>query len=311
MVCETFQSSCSFLQVKETGPSVTRTVSSEAQGHPHHYADGRQVPSSPGMQPFDSKGSPPASGWPIPYSKQIPAGQRGGGSPQQPPLDQGKPSSKEEPVVNEWQKRREKQQEEMRAAVERARKRREEEELKRQLEQKAASHAKLKELEQKRARRESGKEGDDAWAEELDFIEKDVHIKEPVTDEMVAESLERVQEPQNTAVDQHDNANSERLNRVRNDSDSSDASRSSSSRGTSRPHHHPRDIPPRFQQQQQQQQLRQQQQQHIQSNYYHQQQPYPHQYQTHHQQLSRSSHQREFQEGPLSVSSHPVVDSGK
>lgn len=301
--------------VKETGPSVTRTVSSEAQGHPHHYADGRQVPSSPGMQPFDSKGSPPASGWPIPYSKQIPAGQRGGGSPQQPPLDQGKPSSKEEPVVNEWQKRREKQQEEMRAAVERARKRREEEELKRQLEQKAASHAKLKELEQKRARRESGKEGDDAWAEELDFIEKDVHIKEPVTDEMVAESLERVQEPQNTAVDQHDNAmlrtdNSERLNRVRNDSDSSDASRSSSSRGTSRPHHHPRDIPPRFQQQQQQQQLRQQQQQHIQSNYYHQQQPYPHQYQTHHQQLSRSSHQREFQEGPLSVSSHPVVDSG-
>lgn len=298
-------------------PPPTKQAWSEGQVHPHQYPEGRQLSPKPGMKPFDSRGSHPAPGWPMPYSKQMPAQQRGGpAQPQQTPPDQDKQSTKEEePVVNEWQKRRVKQQEEMRAAVERARKRREEEELRRQTEQKAAAIAKLKELELKKARRESAKEGDDAWAEELDSIEKDAHIKEPLPDQRVSESPEREQEPQNPAFSQHENAvmrndNSERLNRPRNDSESSDASRSSVSRGASRPHHHPpRDIPPRFQQQQQ---LRhqQQQQQHSQPHYQ-QPHPYPQQHQAHHQQLSRSPHQREFQEGPLAVSSHyPAADSG-
>ena len=298
------------------GPPPARPAWSETQGHPHPYPDSRQVPQGPVMRPFDSRGSPPAQGWPMPYPQHLPAQQRAGGPPVHPPPDQGKPMPKEgEPVVNEWQKRRVKQQEEMRAAVERARRRREEEELKRQVEQKAAATAKLKELEMKRARRESAKEGDDAWAEELDSIEKDAYNRELANDQRMPESPDREHEPQNTAVNLHvqDGASvrnevPEHIIRQRNDSESSDASRSSTSRATSRPHHHPpRDIPPRFQQQQ----LRQQQQQHFQQHYQ-QQQPYPQQYQYHQQQLARSPQHREFQEGPLTVSSHyPVIDTGR
>lgn len=294
------------------GPSPTRPAWSETPGALHPYQDSRQVPPSPGMRPFDSRGSPPAPGWPMPYPQHVAAQQRGGGIPAHPSPDQGKPAPNEgEPVVSEWQKRRVKQQEEMRAAVERARRRREEDELKRQAEQKAAASAKLKELEMKRARRESGKEGDDAWAEELDSIEKDVHSKEPTSDHHIPESPHGEHEPQQTAITQPDsvtvrNEVPEYINRQRNDSESSDASRSSASRGTSRAHHHPpRDIPPRFQQQQ----LRQQQQQHFQPHYQ-QQQAHPQQYLYHHQQLPRSPQHREFQEGPLTVSSHPVVDTG-
>ena len=300
------------------GPPPTRPAWAEAQGHPHPYSDSRPVPPGPAMRPFDSRGSPPTLGWPMPYPQHLPAQQRGGGPPVHPPhhvsSDQGKPVPKEgEPVVNEWQKRRVKQQEEMRAAVERARRRREEEELKRQAEQKAAASAKLKELELKRVRRESAKEGDDAWAEELDSIEKDVYNRESGNEQRVPESPDREREPQTVAANQQDGALIrsevlEHVNRQRNDSESSDASRSSASRGTSRAHHHPpRDIPPRFQQQQ----LRQQQQQHFQPHYQ-QQQPYPPQYQYHQQQLARSPQLREFQEGPLSVSSHyPVFDAGE
>lgn len=300
------------------GPPPARPAWSETQGHPHPYPDNRQVPQGPAMRPFDSRGSPPAQGWPMPYPQHLPAQQRAGGPPVHPPPDQGKPMPKEgEPVVNEWQKRREKQQEEMRAAVERARRRREEEELKRQVEQKAAATAKLKELEMKRARRESAKEGDEAWAEELDSIEKDAYNRELANDQQMPESPDREHEPQNTAVNLHvqDGASvrnevPEHIIRQRNDSESSDASRSSTSRATSRPHHHPpRDIPPRFQQQQLRQQ--QQQQQHFQQHYQ-QQQPYPQQYQYHQQQLARSPQHREFQEGPLTVSSHyPVIDTGR
>lgn len=300
------------------GPPPARPAWSETQGHPHPHPDNRQVPQGPAMRPFDSRGSPPAQGWPMPYPQHLPAQQRAGGPPVHPPPDQGKPMPKEgEPVVNEWQKRREKQQEEMRAAVERARRRREEEELKRQVEQKAAATAKLKELEMKRARRESAKEGDDAWAEELDSIEKDAYNRELANDQQMPESPDREHEPQNTAVNLHvqDGASvrnevPEHIIRQRNDSESSDASRSSTSRATARPHHHPpRDIPPRFQQQQLRQQ--QQQQQHFQQHYQ-QQQPYPQQYQYHQQQLARSPQHREFQEGPLTVSSHyPVIDTGR
>ena len=292
------------------GPPPTRPAWSESSGHPHPYSENRQVPPGPGVRPFDSRGSPPAPSWPMPYPQHA---QQRGGQPVHPPpatvsSDQGQPLPKsEEPVVNEWQKRRVKQQEEMRAAVERARKRREEEELRRQAEQKAAATAKLKELELKRVRRESGKEGDDAWAEELDSIEKDSHSKETANEQQMSESPNRETEPQNIAVNQQESALlrnelPEHVNRQRNDSESSDASRSSASRGASRPHHHPqRDIPPRFQQQQ----LRQQQQ------HYQQQPPYPQQYPHHQQQLARSPQLREFPEGPLSVAiQHPMVDSG-
>lgn len=212
-----------------------------------------------------------------------------------------------EPVVNEWQKRRVKQQEEMRAAVERARKRREEDELKRQAEQKAASTAKLKELELKRIRRESAKEGEDAWGDELDSIEKE--SSKPANEHWESETSGREHEPHSTTVNQQDgslirNEVFEHSNRQRNDSDSSDASRSSASRGASRTHHHPRDIPPRFQHQQQ---LRQQQQQQFQPHYQQQQPPQQYQY---HQQLARSPQLRELPEGPLTVSHHPVVETG-
>ena len=307
-------------QGKDVGPPSTRAAWAETQGHPHPYSDSRQAPPGPGMRPFDSRGSPPGPGWPMPYPQHVSSQQRGGGPPMHPPhqvsSDQGKPMPKEgEPVVNEWQKRRVKQQEEMRAAVERARRRREEEELKRQAEQKAAAAAKLKELELKRVRRESAKEGDDTWAEELDSIEKDSYNRESANEQQMSESLDREHELQNMALNQQDGAMvrsevPEHVNRQRNDSESSDASRSSASRGTSRSHHHPpRDIPPRFQQQQLRQQ-QQQQQQHFQSHYQ-QPQSYPQQYQYHQQQVARSPQHRDFQEGPLAVSSHyPVVDTG-
>lgn len=297
------------------GPPPTRQAWSESSGHPHPYSENRQVPPGPGVRPFDSRGSPPAPGWPMPYPQHVPL-QRGGQPAHPPPpdsSDQGQPVPKsEEPVVNEWQKRRVKQQEEMRAAVERARKRREEEEFRRQAEQKAAATAKLKELELKRVRRESGREGDDAWAEELDSIEKDAHSKETANEQQMPDSPNRETEPHNVVVNQQDgalirNELPEHVNRQRNDSESSDASRSSGSRGVSRPHHHPpRDIPPRFQQQQQLRQQHFQQQQH-----YQQQPPYPQQYPYHQQQLARSPQLREFPEGPLSIASHHhMVDSG-
>ena len=245
------------------------------------------------------------------------AGQpRGGHPPGHPPpslvsSDQVKPASKsEEPVTNDWQKRRVKQQEEMRAAVERARKRREEDEMRRQAEQKAGATAKLKELELKRVRRESAKEGDDAWAEELDSIEKDSYGKGPYPEQRMPETPEREVEPQNLALNQQDDLHGRNdfpehvSHRQRNDSESSDASRSSA-RGASRPHHHPpRDIPPRFQQQQLRQQHFQQQQ------HYQQQQPYPPQHPYHQQQMARSPQLRDFPEGSLSVANHPIVDSG-
>ena len=305
------------------GPPPARSAWTESSGQPHPYSENRQVPQGPSVRPFESRGSPPTPGWPMPYPQQLSVQQRGG-QPVQPPSpvssDQGQPGTKaEEPVVNEWQKRRVKQQEEMRAAVERARKRREEEELRRQAEQKAAATAKLKELELKRVRRESAKEGDDAWADELDSIEKDACSKETSNEQGMSESPKRDSESQNLAVNQQDSALirnelPEHVNRQRNDSESSDASRSSTSRGT-RPHHHtPRDIPPRFQQQQ----IRQQQQQHFQQQqHYQQQQPYPQQYPYHQQQhqqqqLARSPQLREFPEGPLSVASHyPMPDSGE
>lgn len=309
-------------QGKEMGPFPARSAWTESSGQPHPYSENRQVLQSPGVRPFESRGSPPAPGWPMPYPQHLSVQQRGG-QPVHPPTpvssDQGQSVPKsEEPVVNEWQKRREKQHEEMRAAVERARKRREEEELRRQAEQKAAATAKLKELELKRVRRESAKEGDDAWAEELDSIEKDTCGKDTSNEQGMSESPGRDSELQNLAVNQQDgplirNELPEHVSRQRNDSESSDASRSSTSRG-SRPHHHPpRDIPPRFQQQQ----LRQQQHQHFQQQqHYQQQQPYPQQYPYHQQQqqqqqLVRSPQLREFPEGPLSVTSHyPTSDSG-
>lgn len=298
------------------GPPPTRPAWTEPSGQP--YSENRQVPPSAGMRPFDSRGSPPSPGWPMPYPQHL-TGQQRGGQPGHPPppmvsSDQAKPAPKsEEPVVNEWQKRRVKQQEEMRAAVERARKRREEDEIRRQAEQKAAATAKLKELELKRVRRESAKEGDDAWAEELDSIEKDSYFKEHANEQQMPETPDREIEPQNVAVNQQDFSFSRNelpehvSHRQRNDSESSDASRSSASRGSSRPHHHPpRDIPPRFQQQQLRQQHFQQQQ------HYQQQQPYPQQHPYHQQQLARSPQLREFPEGPLSVASHyPIVDSGE
>lgn len=49
--------------------------------------------------------------------------------------------------------------------------------MRRQVEQKVGVIVKLKELELKRVRRESVKEGDDVWVEELDLIEKDFYGK--------------------------------------------------------------------------------------------------------------------------------------
>lgn len=294
---------------KGMGPPPTRPAWTESSGQV--YSENRQVPPSPGMRPFDSRGSPPTPGWPLPYPQHIAGQPRGGHPPGHPPpplvsSDQVKSVSKsEEPVTNEWQKRRVKQQEEMRAAVERARKRREEEEMRRQAEQKAGATAKLKELELKRVRRESAKEGDDAWLEELDSIEKDSYVKGPYPEQQMPETPEREVEPQNLALPQQDDSHSRNdflehvSHRQRNDSESSDGSRSIA-RGGSRPHHHtPRDIPPRFQQQQ----LRQQQ-------HYQQQQPYPPQHPYHQQQMARSPQHREFPEGPLSVANHSIVDSG-
>ena len=310
-------------QGKDEEPPHTRQAWTEPPAHPSPYHESRHGPVS-SMRHFDSRGSPPSPGWPMPYP-QHPPPQKRGGPPVHPTVqgEQGKPvSNAEEPAVNEWQKRREKQQEEMRAAVERARRRREDEELKRQNEQKAAAAAKLKELDMKKVRRESNKE-DDAWAAELDIIEKDSSSKEPLTEHQTRGHEKSIEQSQSVTTNQQDDVAarlqpSDDVNRPRNDSESSDGSRSSTSRGTSRPHHHPaRDIPPRFQHQhqhlRQQHQYQQQQYYHQQQSYQQQQQHYQQQqHQYHVQQLSKSPKYRDCAEGPLTVMTHPpVIEPGE
>ena len=60
------------------GPPPTRPAWTESSGPV--YSENRQMPPSPGMRPFDSRGSPPNPGWPMPYPQHL-AGQPRGGHP--------------------------------------------------------------------------------------------------------------------------------------------------------------------------------------------------------------------------------------
>ena len=258
-----------------------RSAWGEPQRHPH-YPDSRHPP---GARPaFDSRPGPDGGqgAWPMPH-QQARAGPQG-----QPRAEQGSPSGSpgDESRVDEWHKRRQKQQDEMRLLIERARKRREEEEARRIAEQHAAAHAKLKELEKKRRDSESADtphSGDEAKQHQDPAASREAEERPS----RVEKEFQRGDAPP----------------RSRHDSDSSDTSRSSGSRGPRAQYHPQRDVPPRFQNQGQ---YHRQQQQH--------QQPPPQlltsqaQQQYHQQQLARSPQQhREFFDAPLSVSRPPGI----